>query len=109
MADAFTPPSAMLANLSMLDVAQNPDTESPNAMALDTDDTHVIQPNGMADKDSVAEIPPEALAGEADQPSDQPLATDCTSPHLRPLYPRRCSHRNGVEASLGDVADAVIR
>ncbi len=44
-------------------------------MALDGDDTHIIQPNGLLDKDSVTEISPD---GDADQLADLPLATDRT-------------------------------
>lgn len=73
-----TPPSVRLANsLLMRHAPQKPDMDSPNAMALDADDTHVIQPNGVTDKESVTEIIPDALNGDADQLPELPLANDC--------------------------------
>ena len=69
-----------MANLRLGYPQQVHDTmDSPNAMALDSDDTYVIQPNGTAEKDAVTEIIPDSLNGDADQLPELPLATDCTS------------------------------
>jgi len=79
MAPSATPLSSELASLKLNDPPQNLDTESPNAMALDTDDTHVIPPSGLSsDKDDVAEITPETSSGEAALDPELPRADDCT-------------------------------
>jgi len=85
-------PLVALANLCLEATQQTHHAmDSPNAMALDPDDTHVIQANGTADKDSVTEIIPDGLNGVADrlpdsingvadQLPDLPLATNCAFP-----------------------------
>lgn len=79
-ADHLAPPSSgSCTDLSINDAVQNPDMDSPNAMAIDSDDTHIIQPNGLPEKDHVTEITPETLSGDAEQLHDLPLANDCTS------------------------------
>jgi hypothetical protein len=96
MRDAITPPSAALANMSIRTVAPHTAMDSPNAMALDHDDTHVIQPNGMADKESVTEINPDALNGDTDTQPDLPGANDCTASSNDPSYYPRYSADPGV-------------
>ncbi|TPX10919.1 uncharacterized protein E0L32_008125 [Thyridium curvatum] len=76
-ADHLAPPSSgSCTDLSINDAVQNPDMDSPNAMAIDSDDTHIIQPNGLPEKDHVTEITPETLSGDAEQLHDLPLAND---------------------------------
>lgn len=83
MDDASTPapPTAVLANLSLQDDNQNPETASPNAMAVDAPEEHVVEPNGT-ETDDVAIINPDAME------TDQLLASDCMlavdSPANRP-------------------------
>ncbi len=80
MADSGnTPLSYQEANVMMHDNSQDLNMDSPNAMALVTDDTHIIQPNGVLEKDSIAEIIPDALGSDADQLPDLPQANDCMS------------------------------
>ena len=83
MANAITPLLVALTNHGFHDVQDKETMDSPNAMALDSDDTHIIQPNGTAEKDAVTEIIPESLNGDAEELPDLPLATDCTYSDLR--------------------------
>ncbi len=75
-----TPPSAQYARLTITEDAQNPEAPSPNAMAVDPPEEHIVEPNGT-ETDNIAIINPDAMD------SDIVLASDCTVfclPHPHP-------------------------
>lgn len=69
--DDSTPPTGALADLSLQDDTQNLEAVSPNAMAVDAPEEHVVEPNG-AESENVAVINPDAMD------TDTLLASDCT-------------------------------
>lgn len=79
--------NAQLADLALANPPQTPDMESPNAMAIDGDDTHIVQLNGTSDTGAVTEIPPPSLSDS--QTLDVPLADDCRSLRSPPSRWRR--------------------
>ncbi len=69
----------------------NPEAPSPNAMAIDPPEEHVVEPNGDSGTDNADVVlikPDDATENEAPEANDAPLATNCTSLFsLTALYP----------------------
>jgi ubiquitin carboxyl-terminal hydrolase 7 len=74
-----TPPTGALADLNLQDDNQNPGAASPNAMAVDAPEDHVVEPNGTA-SENVAVINPDAMD------TDTLLASDCMLPRCPPCH-----------------------
>ncbi len=88
---SFTPPTTSVANLTDQEDNVNPEAPSPNAMAVDPPEEHVVEPNGEIAADNVDVVIINADDANENEAPEAPLADNCAPACHRPDPPVRAA------------------